>query len=55
MDALEIHVAEILSIKKIILKKVRVCEPLPIFLIWSNKEYVNHVMCFKTEDEPKDG
>ena len=25
--------------------------PLPIFLIWSNKEYVNHVMCFKTEDE----
>ena len=50
MDALEIHVAEILSIKKIILKKVRVCETL-IFLIWSNKEYVNHVMCFKTEDE----
>lgn len=25
--------------------------PLPIFLIWSNGIYVNHVMCFKTEDE----
>jgi len=25
--------------------------PLPIFLIWSNGIYVNHVMCFMTEDE----
>ena len=25
--------------------------PLPIFLIWSNGIYVNHVLCFNTEDE----
>ena len=25
--------------------------PLPIFLIWSNDIYVNHVLCFMTENE----
>jgi len=25
--------------------------PLPIFIIWSNNIYVNHLMCFLTEDE----
>ena len=25
--------------------------PLPVFLIWSNGIYVNHVLCFLTEDE----
>ena len=27
--------------------------PLPIFLIWSNGIYVNHVLCFLTEDEAR--
>ena len=53
MDALEIHVAEILSIKKIILKKVRVCGLCLYFLFGLTKNMSIMLCVLRQKTSPK--